>query len=105
MTNEDFRALALALPDATESSHRGHPDFHVRNKIFATLWPEQNRGMVKLHPEQQGLLAQAEPGSFTPVPGGWGARGATHVHLAAADAASVANALAMARANVLAARR
>jgi len=52
VTNEDFRALALALPDATESSHRGHPDFRVRNKIFATLWPEQNRGMVKLHPEQ-----------------------------------------------------
>ena len=44
-----FRRLALALPEATERSHMGHPDFRVGGKIFATLgWPEGGWGMVKL---------------------------------------------------------
>ena len=96
MTEEDFRALALALPQATESSHMGQPDFRIRTKIFATIAPGENRGMVKLTREQQTLLAEAEPNIFTPVPGGWGVRGATHVHLAHADRASVTSALQMA---------
>jgi hypothetical protein len=35
MTVDDFCRLALALPEATEAAHMAHPDFRVRNKIFA----------------------------------------------------------------------
>ncbi len=36
-TIPDFRRAALSLPEATEGAHMGHPDFRVRNKIFASL--------------------------------------------------------------------
>ena len=48
----------------------GHPDFRVRNKIFATLvYPDEALGMVKLTPEQQQLFVRAEPEVFVPVSG------------------------------------
>lgn len=37
MTTEDFRRLALALPEAYEDLHRGKPTFRVNAKIFAML--------------------------------------------------------------------
>jgi len=94
MTSEDFRRMALDLPEATESSHMAHPDFRVRSKIFATLgYPDQNWAMVKLPPEQQDLLSKAAPGVFVPVKGGWGRQGATSVLLKAAKKAEVRGAL------------
>ncbi len=100
MTSEEFRTLALSLPEAAESAHMGHPDFRVRNKIFATLTPGEQRGMVKLKPDQQQMLVAAEPAMFAPVPGGWGVRGATHVDLQCADRATVLSALQMAWGNI-----
>ena len=38
-----------------------HPDFRVRGGVFATLW--QARGVVVLTPEQQAMLADADPAS------------------------------------------
>ncbi|MDQ6868335.1 MAG: MmcQ/YjbR family DNA-binding protein [Pseudomonadota bacterium] len=97
MTPEDFRRLALYLPEAEEHAHQGHPDFRVRGKIFATLgWPDLAWAMVKLTPVEQEVLVQAEPEVFTPVQGGWGRRGATNVRLAVADEATARSALAMA---------
>lgn len=97
MTAEAFRRLALSLPEATEQSHMAHPDFRVRGKIFATLvHPDDSRGMVKLLHEQQDALTRARPDVFSPVPGGWGRRGATYVALATADEAIVYDALVMA---------
>jgi len=85
MTIEDFRRIALSLPEASESAHMGHPDFRVRNKIFATIpYPDKNLGMVKLTPDQQKRLVRLEPKVFAPVIGGWGLRGSTIVHLDAA---------------------
>jgi len=86
VTAEQFRRLALSFPEAFESSHVNHPDFRVRDgKIFATLaYPDKKWGMVKLTPEQQGELVQAEPEVFQPVKGGWGRGGATSVRLKAA---------------------
>jgi hypothetical protein len=75
MTIDQYRRLALALPETTEGSHMQHPDFRVRNRIFATLWPKDSRGVVMLTPEQQSLLVEAEPAVFTPVSGGWGRQG------------------------------
>ena len=37
MTAEQFRQMALALPEATELAHMHHPDFRVNGRIFATL--------------------------------------------------------------------
>ena len=42
------RELALALPEAEERDHRGHPSFRVKSKIFATLWPDEQRAVLKL---------------------------------------------------------
>lgn len=81
MTADDFRSIALSLPEALEAEHMGHPDFRVRGKVFATLWPGENVGVVKLTPEEQGLFMQADAKVFTPVQGGWGRRGYTKIHL------------------------
>ena len=97
MTAEEFRGLALSLPEAVEQSHMDHPDFRVRGKIFATLgYPDSGRAMVKLMHEEQEALTRARPEVFATVPGGWGRRGATYVTLANADAATAYDALLMA---------
>ena len=85
MTVKEYRRIALAQPEAVERSHMNHPDFRVRGKIFATI-PSvaKDEGMVKLTPDQQKQFAQEYPKVFSPVPGGWGVRGATLVTLAPA---------------------
>ena len=97
VTVATFRRIALSLPEATEGAHMGHPDFRVRNKIFASLGtPEQGWGTIKLTPEQQEVLLEAEPGAFKPAAGAWGRRGWTQARLAALDAATLRSALGMA---------
>ena len=45
MTADDFRGIALSLPEVSEGAHMGHPDFRVGGKIFATLgYPNEKRG-------------------------------------------------------------
>jgi len=101
MTPDGFRKLALALPEAEESAHMGHPDFRVRGKIFATLGaPDASFGMVKLTREQQEGFVDFAPKVFVPVKGGWGLGGATNVRLAAATAATLRPALETAWRNV-----
>src|SRR3981081_68473 len=86
MSSSRFRRIALALAGAVEGAHQGHADFRVGKRIFATLgYPDDDWGMVKLTPEQQSVLVEAEPEIFRPVPGGWGKRGSTNVRLAGAD--------------------
>ncbi len=97
MTAQEFRAMALSLPEATEGAHMGHPDFRVGGRIFATLgYPRSGWGMVSLTPEQQELFVQAQPATFAPVKGGWGRSGATNVRLRAAKKAAVREALSIA---------
>ena len=75
----------------------GHPDFRVRDKIFAALGvPDAAWGMVRLTPEQQGLVLDVEPCAFKPAAGAWGRRGYTHVRLAAVDRTTLQSVLAMA---------
>ena len=94
MTANDFRRLALSLPETIESAHMDHPDFRVAGKVFATLGhPAQGWGMVKLTPEQQHYFSKDEPEVFRPVNGAWGRRGATSVNLKAADKKTLVNAL------------
>ncbi|HXN70222.1 MAG TPA: MmcQ/YjbR family DNA-binding protein [Bradyrhizobium sp.] len=101
MSQSRFRRVALSLPDAIEGSHRGHADFRVGKRIFATLgYPDDGWGMVKLTPEQQSVLVEAEPDIFRPVPGGWGRQGNTNVRLAKADQATLQGALTLAWTNI-----
>jgi hypothetical protein len=94
MTPDAFRRLALSFPDAVESAHIDHPDFRVRNKVFATLgYPDIRWGMVKLTPEQQALLVARHPEMFSAVKGGWGLRGATSIKLRPATQKAVLPAL------------
>lgn len=102
MTADDFRRIALSLPEASESAHMDHPDFRVRGKIFATLgYPDQDWGMVKLTLEQQASLVRAEPAVFVPAKGAWGRRGSTTVRLEAVDLMTLAGALVAAWRNVV----
>jgi hypothetical protein len=97
MTADGFRKLALALPEAEERAHMGHPDFRVGGKIFATLgYPDGGWGMVKLTPEQQDGFIDADPKAFAPVKGAWGRGGATNVNLKAAKSTLLKAALAAA---------
>jgi hypothetical protein len=94
MTADDFRRLALELPEAVESAHMSHPDFRVSGKIFATLgYPDKDWAMVKLPPLEQETLTKAEPGVFVAVKGAWGRKGATNVRLKTAKKKVVQGAL------------
>jgi YjbR len=84
VTANDFRRVALALPETAERLHMDHPDFRVSGKIFATLgYPDKAWGMVKLTPEQQHYFLKDNPDVFVPAKGAWGRRGATTVRLKA----------------------
>jgi hypothetical protein len=67
MNPEAFRALALLLPEALEGAHMGHPDFRVGGKIFATLWVDEDRAVLKLTPDQQDVMVECEPDVFEPI--------------------------------------
>jgi hypothetical protein len=94
MTPEEFRRLALSLPDSEEREHMHHPDFRRSGKIFATLsYPDKTFAMVKVFPDQQEAFVSESPATFRPVPGGWGKQGCTHVLLKTADKEKVCEAL------------
>jgi hypothetical protein len=96
-----FRRLALALPEAVESSHMGHPDFRLNDRIFATLSAQQQgKGTLKLTIEQQQSFIAEMPTIFEPVQGGWGRMGMTFVDLQQVDQATLQGALATAYNNV-----
>jgi hypothetical protein len=101
MSSNRFRRIALGLPEVIEGAHQGHADFRVGKRIFATLgYPDDDWGMVKLSPEQQSILVEAERDIFRPVPGGWGKQGNTNVRLASADQATLQSALTLAWTNI-----
>lgn len=90
---EDVRALASMLPETVEGAHQGHPDFRVGGRIYATLWTDEERVVVKLMPELQAELIEDEPDAFEPVPGTWGVRGWTSLDLYAAEEETLRRAL------------
>jgi hypothetical protein len=87
VTPKAFRALALALPEATEQPHFERASFRVGKKIFATMTEDGAEAMVRVKPPKrlQALLA-ARPDVFFDY-GGWTVRnGALGVRLGAVDA-------------------
>lgn len=94
---DDFRRIALALEGAEEGSHRGHPDFRVKGKVFATLgYPDAGWAMVQLMPEQQEDFIALARQAFRPANGAWGRQGSTLVRLDAVEAEVLENAVAAA---------
>jgi hypothetical protein len=93
MTPSQFRQLALSFPETVEGSHMGHPDFRVKNKIFATISPDETKGMAKLTPDQQRSYMRLEPKVFHPCNGVWGKRGCTYIQLKPAQELTVLQAL------------
>ncbi len=82
MTAADFRRLALRLEGVQEGSHMGAIDFRVGGRIFATLASvKQGLGNLMLTPAMQAEFVAEAPQFFTPITGGWGRMGATHVRL------------------------
>ena len=96
MTPDEFRRIAVSMKGAVEGAHMGHPDFLANGKIFATLYPDGERGMVKLTPEQQQDFMNADDDVFAPASGAWGRQGCTTVKLAAVDEDTIGEAITLA---------
>jgi hypothetical protein len=97
VTDDEFRALALGLPEASEGRHDGLATFLVRGKRFATLgWPAPHQVSIALSLEEQALLVETCPESVQPAAGAWGRRGHCQLDLAAADDATVRSVILMA---------
>lgn len=77
---ETARNLCLALPQTEEYDHFGKPAYRVKTKIFATLWLEEKRAVLKLSKEEQPLFCEEYPSVF-PVKNKWGALGWTNADL------------------------
>jgi len=80
----------------------GHPDFRVNGKIFATLHPDLQTGMVKLTPAQQEVLVREHPSAFAPENGGWGRQGCTAVRIGAVENELLGEAITLAWRNLAA---
>ena len=93
--------MALALSDAVEGAHMGHPDFRVHNRIFATIHTDPRHGMVKLTPEQQQAFMRDFPKVFAPESGAWGRGGSTRVIFSEADEELVGEVMTLAWQNVI----
>jgi hypothetical protein len=96
VTPNQFRRIALGLNGAIEGSHMDHPDFRANGRIFATIYPDSRRGMVKLTPEQQQEFIRTDPDTFEAASGAWGRQGCTTVRLSTADEATVGEAMTLA---------
>lgn len=84
VTEDDARALALALPETAEGGHMGHPDFRVGGKIFAGF-PRPGEMSVRLDAAEQEACVSAAPRTYAPAAGAWGRQGWTIVQLAGAE--------------------
>ncbi len=88
MTEEQVRALALALPEVTEADHHGRPSFRLGTAVLATLWAP---GILNVMVGESEARA-TEGGAVSLL--WWGTRlSGVRVDLAAADEATVADLL------------
>lgn len=90
---ETVKQLALGLPGTDEHPHFDKLAFRVNKKIFATLDLHNKRVMVKLPLNEQSVYCLADKTVIYPVPGGWGAKGATYIELAKVKKALLKEAL------------
>ena len=81
MTIDAARKAALSLPEAEEYQHFHLPAFRIAKKIFASIHEDKHYMMVKLTPLDQSVFCAFDKEVMFPVPGGWGAKGATFINL------------------------
>lgn len=91
--------LILTLPGVQSARQGSAVDFQVGKTIFASVTAER-QFLLKLLPEQQEMIVQAEPIGFEPVAGGWGKRGWTQMAVEKLDYAGALSAFMIAWANV-----
>jgi hypothetical protein len=96
MTQDEFRALALSLPEAEERPHFDRVSFRVRGKIFATLHPNGEWAMLKLPVEIKAAVIQADPDAHIPLPGAWERSGSTQLRIERMDREKLADLLRLA---------
>jgi len=92
------RALALALPGASEAPHVHLAAFRTPRKIFATLDEAIPRMNLKFDPDLRDFYCEQAPEVFSPIPGGWGRMGMTFCDLRVVDEATFVSALTAAHA-------
>lgn len=97
--------MALQMNGAIEGGHMGHPDFRANGRIFATLYPDGERGMVKLNPAQQQDFISVDADAFAPASGAWGRQGCTTVQLSAVEEEKLGEAITLAWQNTLKSKR
>jgi hypothetical protein len=90
---EQARELALALCGVSEAPHWDRTAFRTSRKMFATLGPAGEDVNLLFDPDLRDFYCERAPEAFTPVPGGWGARGATRCELSAVSLELLAAAL------------
>jgi hypothetical protein len=101
MTPRDFRRIALSRPETVEVYCRGHSEFRLERKTFASLkGPADAMAMVNLTSEQQAMFMHAAPRAFVSIPSGWGRLGRTNVLLGFVQEAMLESSLAAAWCNV-----
>jgi hypothetical protein len=93
VTSAEARALALALPGASEAPHFDRVAFRTFRKIFATLAGRGGDLNLMFDPVLRDFYCEHAPDAFSPVPGGWGHRGATRCDLSRVDNATLKSAL------------
>ncbi len=87
------RDLALALPAASEAPHWHRRAFRTPRKIFATLDADARDLNLMFNQDLRDFYCEQAPQAFSPVPGGWGRRGATRCNLEAVDEPTLVSAL------------
>jgi hypothetical protein len=65
-------------------------------RIYATLAADGDPANLMFTPDEQALKCELAPGTFTPVPNAWGARGATTAKLSALSVPELQDALTIA---------
>ena len=90
---ERVRALALALPAASEAPHFHRLAFRTPRKMFATLDATARDLNLMFDPDLRDFYCEQAPHAFAPVAGGWGRMGATRCDLQTVDEATLTSAL------------
>ncbi len=98
MHADEFRAIALALPEAVEQPHFDRPSFRVRKRIFATLRPDEGRAVLKLSRLAQEAHVASDPQTYALTP--WAHQGWTSVDLRRVEAGELRELVAEAWAEV-----
>jgi len=87
------KAIALGLAGASAAPHFDRLAFRTPRKIFATLDEAACDLNLLFDPDLRDFYCAQAPHAFAPVPGGWGARGATRCDLKTVDEPTLTSAL------------